>query len=262
MMLFNDTNHYIDMKLLKIKLLFCLDTGGETEYQAYDFLYLRLSEYEEGSVRDAAVRLEKAGLVDKIVRNNQSYFRLTSLGREALSSSLQPNRGQKVIWDKIWRLVIIHQTQGQSRALEAALRGLGYKRVTRGVYVTPFKVTELTKKLLIERKWHNLAQIIESRRLIMSDDQQWARKLWGVDEQGVRYADFVSFAERLLRIGRKNFSLLKQAKGGFKTALDKYFGLIVRDPGLPKKLLPPDWQAEEAKELFARLVVLAKTAGI
>lgn len=63
-------------------------------------------------------------------------------------------------------------------------------------------------------------------------------------------------------MGRKNFSLLKQSKGGFKTALDKYFNLIVSDPGLPRKLLPPDWQADEAKELFNRLVVLAKTAGI
>jgi DNA-binding transcriptional regulator PaaX len=31
------------------------------------------------------------------------------------------------------------------------------------------------------------------------------------------------------------------------------------DPGLPKKLLPPDWQAEKAQELFLRLVELTKT---
>jgi len=243
------------MKLLKKKLLFCLSLGEEPEYQAYEFLYFRLSEYEPGSVRDAAIRLERAGFIDKIVRNNQSYFRLTGLGREQLAK-------RAGLWDRIWRLVIVNDSQGQSRTLSSGLRALGYQRVTRGVYVTPFKVSERTKQLFLDHQWQNMAQVIESRRLIMSDDQQWARRLWGLEIQAQKYADFVNFSERLLKMGRKNFSLLKQSKGGFKTALDKYFNLIVSDPGLPRKLLPPDWQADEAKELFNRLVVLAKTAGI
>ena len=250
------------MRQLKKKLLFCLNTGGESEYQSYEFLYFRLAEYEPGSVRDAAIRLEKAGLVDKIVRNNQSYFRLTGLGREQLVRSLHLFRGQMSVWDRIWRLVIINDAQGRSRTLESNLKSLGYKRVTRGVYVTPFKVSESTKQLFLDHKWQNMAQIIESRRLVLGDDQQWARRLWKLDQTSTAYFEFVNFSERLLKLGRKNFSLLKQSKGGFKTALDKYFNLIVADPGLPKKLLPPDWQADEAKELFGRLVVLAKTAGI
>lgn len=243
------------MKLLKKKLLFCLDLGEEPQYQAYEFLYFRLSEYEPGSVRDAAVRLEKAGLIDKIVRNNQSYFRLTGLGREQLAKKAG-------LWDRIWRLVIVNDSQGQSRMLSSGLKAMGYKRVTRGVYVTPFKVSEQTKQLFLDHKWQNMAQIIESRRLVLGDDQQWARRLWKLDQTSTAYFEFVNFSERLLKMGRKNFSLLKQSKGGFKTALDKYFSLIVSDPGLPRKLLPPDWQADEAKELFERLVVLAKTAGI
>ncbi len=250
------------MKLLKKKLLFCLSLGEESEYQAYEFLYFRLAEYEPGSVRDAAVRLEKAGMVDKIVRNNQAYFRLTGLGKEQLVKSLNLSRGQMSVWDRIWRLVIVNQVQGQSRTLSSGLRSLGYKRVTRGVYVTPFKVSEQTKQLFLDHQWQNMAQVIESRRLVLGDDQQWARRLWGLDQTSTVYSEFVNFAERLLKIGRKNFSLLRQSKGGFKTALDKYFNLIVSDPGLPRKLLPPDWQADEAKELFNRLVVLAKTAGI
>ncbi|MDZ7586541.1 MAG: PaaX family transcriptional regulator C-terminal domain-containing protein [Patescibacteria group bacterium] len=250
------------MKLLKKKLLFCLETVGEIDYQSYEFLYFRLSEYEPGSVRDAAVRLEKVGMIDKIVRNNQSHFRLTGLGKEVLLKSLQLFRGQQSVWDKIWRLVIVNDTQGQSRVLESGLRNLGYKRATRGVYVTPFKVSEQTKQLFLDHQWQNMAQIIESRRLVLGDDQQWARRLWGLDQISTAYFEFVNFSERLLKMGRKNFSLLKQSKGGFKTAFDKYFNLIVFDPGLPKKLLPPDWQADEAKELFNRLVVLAKTAEI
>lgn len=250
------------MKLLKKKLLFCLDTVGEADYQSYEFLYLRLAEYELGSVRDAAGRLEKAGLIDKIVRNNQAYFRLTGLGREQLGKSLHPFGGQQSVWDRIWRLVIINDAQGQSRVLETGLRSLGYKRVTRGVYVTPFKVSESTKQLFIDHKWQNMAQIIESRRLVLGDDQQWARRLWGLDQTSTAYYEFMNYAQRLLKMGRKNFSLLKQSKGGFKTSLDKYFNIIIADPGLPKKLLPPDWPADEARELFNRLVVLAKTAGV
>ena len=107
-----------------------------------------------------------------------------------------------------------------------------------------------------------MAQIIESRRLILGDDLQWARTLWGLNNLGQEYEDFVSLADRLLKISRKNYLLLRQSKGGFKQVFDRYFYLVSSDPHLPRQLLPPSWQAEAAKGLFERIVVLAKTAGI
>jgi len=257
------------MRLLKKKLLFCLasevDFMKKAEgygYKGYDWLYFRLSEYEKGSVRDAANRLVKSGEVDKIVRNNRSLFRLTGVGRDKLIKSMRPQGQRKQVWDRIWRVVIVEGIGDDGRSLEVKLKRLGYKRVSRAVYVTPFKVSEETKSLFLEGKWQNKAQVIESRRLIVGDDLRLARTLWHLEEIGQKYADFVSLSDRLLKLSRQNISLLRQSKFGFKAVFDRYFSLLNRDPGLPRKLLPPDWQADKAKELFFRLAEMTKTAKI
>lgn len=254
------------MRVLKTKLLLALaseqDFLRKSEgygYKSYEFLYFRLSEFEKGSVRDAAARLSREGTIDKIVRGNHVLFRLTGLGRERLLRQIQLYRGQRKVWDRIWRLVIVEGVGDKIRSLQGKLGALGYKRVSRGVYVTPLAVSEQTKQLFLKKEWLGKAQVIESRRLIVGDDLQLARQLWQLDQTASSYAEFVRVAERLLKLGRRNIVLLRQSKGGFKEVFDRYFGLLMSDPGLPKKLLPPDWQAEKAQELFLRLVELTKT---
>lgn len=243
------------MKLLKKKLLFSLASEPGTEYKTLNFLYFRLSEFTSGSVRDAAGRLEKAGYLDKINRDNQSFFRLTILGKEMVK---QP----APVWDKQWRLVVLTNSRGYSRAVERVLVGLGYRRMSRGVYITPFLVGIETKQLFLKHNWQNLGQIMEVKRLVLGDDQQLVKKLWRLEDIGQQYADFITSTARLLKLSRQNFALLQQAKGGFKTCFDHYFNLRMVDPGLPKALWPQNWPADEARELFTRLVVVAKTAQL
>jgi phenylacetic acid degradation operon negative regulatory protein len=250
------------MKLLKKKILFALNSEENLSYQSYSFLYLRLSEFEKGSIRDAVVRLERVGAVDKLERNGLARIRLTNLGKDILTEETGGRDSSNTSWDKRWRLVILDGTGKQHRALLSALRQLSYRRVARGAYVSPLPVSESTGKLFLQKKWTNLAQVIESRRLILGDDRQWARRLWNLDKLGSQYETFVTLANRLLKMSRKNNMLLKQSKGGFKEVFDRWFFLYSIDPRLPTQLLPPDWPAGKAKELFERLVVLAKTAEI
>jgi len=257
------------MRTLKLKLLFALASeqdflrvGEGYKYKPYEYLYLRLAEFEQGSVRDAAVRLASEGAVDKITRDNKVYFRLTGAGRERLLKQIPVYRGQRKAWDRTWRLVIVEGVGDKLRRLQRQLKSLGYKRVSRGVYVTPLAVSEQTKQLFLKKEWLNKAQVIESRKLIVGDDLQLARQLWQLDQTAAGYAEFVRVAERLLKLARRNIVLLRQSKGGFKEVFDRYYWLLKTDPGLPKKLLLPDWQAGKAQELFLRLVELTKTAGI
>ena len=257
------------MRRLKTKLLFSLVsevnffTKAEGyKYKGYKYLYFRLSEYEKGSVRDAVNRLEKEGAIDKIVRGNQVRLRLTGIGRERLLEQIDRYKGQKQVWDRIWRIVILTEVEGQSREIKRVLTGLGYQRVSRGVYVTPLRVSEATKEVFSRKNWSGKAQVIESRKLIVGDDQGLARRLWQLDQTAAGYLGFIKQAERVLKMGRKNVLLLQQSKGGFKQVYDEYFELLLSDPGLPKKLLAEDWPSDKADELFARLVILANSAGI
>jgi len=257
------------MRRLKTKLLFALATEVDFlkkaegyKYKGYKYLYYRLSEYEKGSVRDAVVHLSREGALDKIVRGNKARFRLTGAGREQLLKKIPLYRGQKQVWDRIWRVVIVSDLGVNSRIVGRRLADLGYKRISRGVFITPLRVSEETRELFMDKRWSSKAQVIESRKLIVGDNLGLARQLWGLDQTAAGYLELISKADRLLKIARSNLVLLQQSKGGFKQVFDGYFRLVMTDPGLPRKLLPEDWPADKAKDLFDRLVILAKTAKL
>ncbi len=253
------------MKLLKKKLLFSLladQPGQDFEYHAYNYLYYRTSEFDPGSVRDAVNELVTEGAVDKVTRNRHSWFRLTSVGREILLKNLRPQARQER-WDRRWRIVIIVNKIGPAlRQLKRELDNLGYRRLSRGVYLSAGNVSVQTREVLIKNHWLNQAVVIESRSLIGSDDQILARNLWQLEGLAKEYDQFITLAQRLLSSSRRNLVLLQQAKFGFKAVFDVYFKLQGLDTGLSKALLPPNWRSEEARDLFFRLVELAKTAKI
>ncbi len=253
------------MKHLKKKLLFslfCGPVGEEFAYHPYKYLYYRTSEFEPGSVRDAVNQLVNEGLVDKLRRNRQSWFKLTTTGGGVLLKNLRFLAHQEP-WDKHWRLVIMVDKIGAAlRPLQRELHVLGYKHLSRGIYLCAANVSDKTRDLLIEKRWLNQAVVIESRRVLGADDQQLARNLWNLEKIGKQYDQFITLSDRLLKLSRHNLVLLHQAKFGFKAVFDAYFKVLLEEPALPKALLPPNWQAEKARELFFRLVELAKTAKI
>lgn len=252
------------MKLLKKKLLFSLfsdQPGRDFSYHGYDYLYFRTSEFDRGSVRDAVNELAAAALVDKLARNRRSWFRLTALGGEVFLKETR-QKPVKEPWDRRWRLVIVSQIGASLRALQRQLKNLGFRRFSRGVYLVPANVSEAAKELLVKAQWQNQVTLIETRQLVSADERQLARNLWHLEKLGGQYDQFITLASRLLKQSRTNLMLLQQAKFGFKAVFDAYFRLVLADPGLPQALLPPDWPAAAAKDLFFRLAELAKTAKI
>jgi len=250
------------MKFLKKKLLFSLFLN-DSEYHAYKYLYFRTGEFEAGSVRGAVNELVTEGLVDKLKRNQHSRFRLTASGRGFLLKNLPCLSRESRPWDKRWRIAIIVNKIGPAlRPLQRHLRRLGYRHLSRGVYISSANVAETTRELLIKNHWLSQVVVVESRRVLGADDQQLARNLWHLESLSGQYVEFITLAERLIKQSRSNLILLQQAKFGFKAVFDSYFKLVLNDPGLPKALLLPDWQADAARELFWRLVELAKTAKI
>lgn len=255
---------WTSMKSLKKKLLFALfadQPGQEFEYHGYSYLYFRAAGFGRGSVRSAVNQLSAAGLVDKLSRNRRVLFRLTGAGREVLLK----NTGSKApagVWDRRWRLVIVNQIGRDLRPLQRQLSLLGYRRLSRGAYLAAANINRETRGILAQNRWLNQAVLIESRAVVSADAQILARNLWPLEEISKKYDDFITLADRLLKLSRPNLVLLNQAKFGFKAVFDAYFQLFSQDPGLSKVLLPPDWPAEAARNLYFRLAALAKTAKI
>lgn len=273
------------MKLLKRKILFCLASEVDFfkisegfEYYPYKFLYPRLSNFKSSSIRDAALQLVESGEVDKIMRNKTVLFRLTAKGRDRLLSFFPISIGQKKVWDHIWRLAIVKagpldtvnksasgvaarssQRQGELRKLWSALKKLGFKKLSRGVYLTPLPISKQLKDLILEGKFSVKIAVIESRRVLLGDNKQLAKQIWPLEDLEKDYKNFVNQAKTLLKKIKKQKSLTDKAKTQFFLILDFFFSLLEKDPGLPKKLLPDDWSFDLAKETCLKLANKVKT---
>ena len=255
------------MKLLKRKIIFCLASEIDFfklnegfAYYPYSFLYPRLFQFKKSSVRDAILQLVRSGEVDKIIRNNVPFFRLTSRGREKLLSFFPQSLGQKKVWDRIWRLVIINskfkkqkEKLGKLRKLRLALKSLGFKKLNRGVYLTPLPISAQLKHLLLGEDFSAKIAVIESRRLLLGDDEQLAKEIWSLDQVLVNYQNLITRQKKLLRKLKDKKRLTNQEEKQFFLILNDYFSLLEKDPGLPKKLLPPDWPQEKCSQVFLAL---------
>ena len=274
------------MKLLKRKILFTLASEIDFfkinegfEYYPYKFLYARLLNYKSSSIRDAVLQLAASGEIDKITRNKTVLFRLTAQGRSRLLYFFPISVGQKKVWDRIWRIAVIKARKtiklGKARAgstsevtqsgsseveqardfrkLRQTLRTLSFRKLSRGVYITPLPISAQLKNFLLEEKISVKIAVIESRRLLLGDDKQLAKQVWSLNSLLKEYQNLINQAIVLLKYIKGQKSLTSKAKKQFSLILDSYFSLLGKDPGLPVKLLPIDWPFDLVKETFLRL---------
>ncbi len=245
---------YFEMRTLKRKTLLALSLpvdffkkGEGFIYKPYNFLYFLLR-FQPGSIRDAIGQLIKSGEVDKIIRNNILYFRLTGAGRERLLSFFPISLGQSRVWDGTWKIVI-----GAPRVLKLKLAGLGFKRLAKGVYMTPMPVSSQVKDCLLEKNLLGKVIVIESRRILAGDNRYLAQKLWELENLAKEYRNFISQCRRLLKRMKEQKGLKNRYKTKVVELFDEYFSLLSDDPGLPKRILVDDWPADFAREIFLKI---------
>lgn len=258
------------MKLLKRKILFILADEIDFfikaegfEYKPYKFLYERLNNYRQSSIRDACLQLVETGEVDKIIKNGLPLFRLTARGRERLLSFFPISIGQKKVWDRTWRICLF-QSKKQThpdkiRTLRRNLRKMGFKKFSRGVYLSPLQISKDIKEYLLKSGLFGLVTVIESRKLLVGDDAQLAWHIWRLEKVAEKYNFFIKKEEKLLRDLKEQKRLSNRSKLQFFALLNTYFSLLETDPGLPRKLLPKDWPADFARERLLRLAEKIKT---
>lgn len=253
------------MRILKRKILLALSlpidffkSGRQLKYRPYNFLYFLLPGFRQGSIRDAIGQLVKSGEIDKIVRHHLPYFRLTGAGRERLLSFFPISLSQTRVWDGKWRIIIKNdkcRAAGiASRQMpNAKLREFGFRKFSRGVYMTPMPVSEKLKSYFLREKLLGKVVVFESQVLLSGDDQGLAKKIWKLEELGEEYSNFIKRCQELLKKLETKKGLRDQTKNKVVNLFNLYFSLLSLDPGLPKRVLPSDWSGDFSRKTFLRL---------
>ena len=256
------------MKLLKQKILYTLALHKDFfhqqrfEIKPYQYLYTYLDAYKHSSIRDACLQLVDTGELDKVRKRGKSYFRLTSLGRSQLASFMPQMKVFNKNWDILWRVAILTSSRGKKAGKKPRMRiiklrkkmhYLGFRKLSRGVYLCPFAVGDELRQYILANKLAKSIFLFETNKLLVGDSSIFGHHLWGLDKLYEQYAKFITQANGLLASCKRKKPLTNQAKNTYYALVDAFFYLLKSDPGLPRKLLGFRWPLTAAKSAFFKL---------
>lgn len=219
------------------------DAGGLMSFsykQVYGFVPQR---YQRRYFVQTLSRKFKTGEMKKVIRNGKAYLCLTRRGQEKVERLFPYQRFQNRGWDGKWLIVVFDIPEKRKRdrnILRNKLYELGFGRLQRSVFISPFNVYEDLVEFLESWGLSKQALVIESKKLWMEDEKEMVEQIWKIDKINKAYEKLIEEAE------------VKEVE--VKEWIDRYFEVLISDPFLPRQLLPPDWAGDKARKIFGKMV--------
>lgn len=195
---------------------------------------------EPGALRTAMSRLAADGWVIREREGRNAFYRLAEGGRHAFDlATRRIYAGSQPDWDGSWTVAITSPDKGLDLPDAATL---GFVRLNGCVYLRPETKgalplpAELADTLVIHGE--------------SADHPEAFGALWPSLELGAAYRQFISAATPLAAaLGRGGGLKGVDAVAARILLIHDWRRIVLRDPALPRELLPDDWPGEEAREI-------------
>lgn len=244
-------------KLLKIKdkILLGLAVLGDLTFQVAEPIGITLKkahnmlpqDYKATNFYGALNRLYKTNEIEKIIKRGKPYIRLTGRGKRKLTRDFPLLAMQQKPWDGFWRVVIFDIPEKYHYVrdlLRNKLASLGFGKLQRSVYITPFNVAQDVREFLASKNLSGYVLVMVSKEVFTGNLLGLTGWVWQLDKINKSYQkihDNWLWAKARLEA--------KDLGGAAKNCYQDYIEVIYKDPFLPKELLPADWEGFEVKEL-------------
>jgi len=225
-------------------------TGGSRAYHKSKWFLWTPPRYTKKRFQGIVNRLEREGLVQKVLIEGIVHYRLAGLGRKqliALSPALQKTQEK---WDGFWRIVMFDVPESKRRSrdvLRKQLNRMSFGRLQHSTYVSAFDYgSELLDFLQKKGLWGSVL-LMEAKQKHLGRPQVLASKVWNLDQLAGEYNQVI---DRLTT----RFGIRDEIKREefLKKVYQQYLLVLVKDPFLPKELLPSNWPAEKARRYVLR----------
>ena len=205
----------------------------------------------ESSVRQALMRLKSRGFVAAERRSGDAGYALTEAGVHDLETGdRRIFRHGQAGEDDGWVLAVfsVPETDRYLRhRLRSELSWLGFGTVIPGVWVAPGPLAGPSRDLLVAAGLDQYVTWFQAHHLGEIDVAAW----WDLSALEGQYAEFLS---RWHSVDIGGGQLPDQVTFAHYLRLIDAWRLFPRlDPGLPMSLLPADWPARDAWEVFRDL---------
>lgn len=207
-------------------------------------------------------RTLKTGYIEKIIKDDIPYLRLTSQGQKRIKRDFPLLNIQKRVWDKKWRLVIFDIAEVSKRArekLRKKLKELGFGMLQKSVFISPYDIAEDFAQFIANFGLEEYAYVLEVSTIVAGNPKTLANKVWHIDDLNEKYIEVVEKIENshLTEVSDRLSQLNTEDKEKYQSLVREvrkdYIELILKDPFLPKELLPEDWKGERVKNLIKEL---------
>lgn len=265
-------------KLLKPQdiLLLCLASALDVFEEVRDPFQVFSKSYENmyGSVPSKFKRKNfnhliwrslKTNYIEKTIKNGEVYLRITSKGVNKVKKDFPLLQMQKIKWDNKWRLIFfdieeIHKLRREG--LRKKLKELGFGMLQKSVFITPHDFTKDLLEFLESYGLKDCVYVIEvpDLNIYAGNIKELVNRIWDLDKLNQKYKELVEKIVRYdlttkgdriqelngLKEGSKNLSGDDMCNSIYK----EYLAILMRDPFLPKELLPEDWARERVKKFL------------
>jgi phenylacetic acid degradation operon negative regulatory protein len=222
---------------------------------------------DEQAVRSSTHRLKRRGLLDAEKVDGVAGYRLSGHGLEVLAAGDARIFGRRraTVADG-WLLVVFSVPESERdkrHQLRSELSHLGFGTVAPGVWIAPGHLEAEAVEAVHQLEVSAYAQVFRGPHVAFGDLRENVARWWDLDALRALYAAFLDRYRPLRdRWPAGPGDNGAQAFADYVEMLTAWRQLPYADPGLPLDLLPTDWNAVEAEQLFADLrEILAVPAG-
>ncbi|MFZ5366399.1 MAG: PaaX family transcriptional regulator C-terminal domain-containing protein [Patescibacteria group bacterium] len=207
--------------------------------------------YKKENFYSLASRLVKTNFIEKIIKDGQPYLRLSNQGRIRLNRDFPLLLMQQKGWDGQWRIVIFDISEASRYirdVLREKLKSLGFGKLQQSVYISPYDFEQDLAEFLESHHLLGKAFVLTAKHRLMGDAQTLANYVWKLDKINGEYQEILDKLEKLKlpKAAEEKTALIQQLR-------IEYFDLLLKDPLLPKELLPDDWLGFSVRRVISNI---------
>jgi phenylacetic acid degradation operon negative regulatory protein len=216
----------------------------------------------EGAVRTVLSRMAKKGWLQTRRSGRNSFYRLTSRGRELLEEGKA--RIFHVSWDTPWDgswFLLAYSIPEHRRHLRDHLRDrlawLGFGSLGNGLWISPRDVREHVNEAARQLGIQSHVECFQGRRVSEVDIGELVAKCWDLPSLNGKYRSFLDRWTPHLEECRTEVAhgtAADEACFALRFRLiHEYRRFLLEDPFLPRTLLPAGWSGDQATDVFRGL---------
>lgn len=205
--------------------------------------------YKRSNFKLAVRRMLKAGFIEKIVKNGEPFLRITSEGRKKIIRDFPIFKLVGKEWKGEVTIIIFdieEINKSEREGFRRFLYQLGAGKMQRSAYVLPYNLCAEMQDVVKHFGLSENVIVFPSNLDFVKDKKAFAFKVWKLGELEKEYKEILRILEKAEKQkGSERENLIKKAKVLFSE-------MVLRDPFLPKELLPEDWIGERVKKLLKK----------